>query len=69
MADFEYDVDAEETDKGVKVDIKMVDNVDDVDKTVHLGTFTDHKEAALAAGVWVKTDIENFVNIPGGRLG
>lgn len=67
--DYKYDVDAQETEVGVTVDIAMVDNVDGITQTVHLGTFTDHEEAALAAGTWVRADVENFANIPAHRQG
>jgi len=45
----------------------MVDNIDDVDKTVDLGTFPDHEEAALGTSTWIAADIDTFADLGGRR--
>lgn len=65
--DLEYDVDVETTEEGVHVKITVNDNIDDVTKSVDLGTFPDHEEAATGASAWVKTDIAAFADLGGRR--
>lgn len=61
--DHSYDVSATTTEIGtVQVNITMVNTTlsGACKKSVDLGEFTNHQEAAKAASEWVKTDLDVF---------